>query len=126
MIYLELRNRLAELLLMRVDKITMASSVEARVPFLDHALVEFTMRLATDLKIRGGRTKYLLKKAMTGILPEEIIHRPQQGVRAPGQEWLRGGLYGPALSPAMHSRPREGDPPDSGDVQPLVLAPTAG
>src|SRR3989454_4434724 len=45
---------------------------EARVPFLDHALVEFTMRLPTDLKIRGGRTKYLLKKAMTGLLPEEI------------------------------------------------------
>ena len=86
MIYLELKNRLAELLLMRVDKITMASSVEARVPFLDHALVEFTMRLPTDLKIRGGRTKYLLKKAMTGILPEEIIHRPKQGFGAPVKE----------------------------------------
>src|SRR2546428_4835604 len=97
MIYLELRNRLAELLLMRVDKITMASSVEARVPFLDHALVEFTMRLPTDLKIRGGRAEYLLKKAMTGILPEEIIHSPKKGFGEPVKEWLRGGLYGGAL-----------------------------
>src|SRR5262249_47643249 len=80
MIYLELKNRLAELLLMRVDKITMASSVEARVPFLDHALVEFTMRIPTELKVRNGQTKYLLKRAMTGILPDEIIHRRNRGL----------------------------------------------
>ena len=122
MIYLELRNRLAELLLMRVDKITMASSVEARVPFLDHALVEFTMRLPTDLKIRGGRTKYLLKKAMTGILPDEIIHRPKQGFGAPVKEWLRGELYGEAFSAVMHSRLRQENLLDYDHVERLFLA----
>jgi len=122
MIYLELKNRLAELLLMRVDKITMASSVEARVPFLDHALVEFTMRLPTDLKIRGGRTKSLLKKAMTGILPDEIIHRPKQGFGAPVKEWLRGELYGPAFSAVMHSRLREENLLDYDHVERLFLA----
>src|SRR5206468_5213595 len=122
MIYLELRNRLAELLLMRVDKITMASSVEARVPFLDHALVEFTMRLPTDLKIRGGRTKYLLKKAMTGILPDEIIHRPKQGFGAPVKEWLRGDLYGEAFSAVMRSRMREENLLDYDHVERLFLA----
>jgi len=122
MIYLELHNRLAELLLMRVDKITMASSVEARVPFLDHALVEFTMRLPTDLKIRGGQTKYLLKKAMTGILPDEIIHRPKQGFGAPVKEWLRGELYGEAFSAVMHSRMREENLLDYDHVERLFLA----
>src|SRR2546428_10042030 len=122
MIYLELRNRLAELLLMRVDKITMASSVEARVPFLDHALVEFTMRLPTDLKIRGGRTKYLLKKAMTGLLPEEIIHRPKQGFGAPVKEWLRGELYGEAFSAVIPSRLRQANILGYDPVGRLVLA----
>src|SRR6267142_1559366 len=122
MIYLELHNRLAELLLMRVDKITMASSVEARVPFLDHALVEFTMRLPTDLKIRGGQTKYLLKKAMTGILPDEIIHRPKQGFGAPVKEWLRGELYGEAFSAVMHSRMRQENLLDYDHVERLFLA----
>src|SRR5262249_19797810 len=64
-------------------------------------------RLPTELKIRGGQLKYLLKKAMTGILPDEIIHRPKQGFGAPLKEWLRGELYGEAFSSVMHSRLRE-------------------
>lgn len=126
MIYLELKNRLAELLLMRVDKITMASSVEARVPFLDHALVEFTMRLPTDLKIRSGQSKFLLKKAMTGILPDEIIHRPKQGFGAPVREWLRGELYAPALAGVMQSRLRQENLLDYGHVERLFQAHRAG
>ncbi len=106
MIYLELRNRLPELLLMRVDKITMASSVEARVPFLDHALVEFSMRIPTALKLQGGRTKALLKRAMRGILPDEIIDRPKKGFGAPVSEWLRGDLYAPMRSSVEGSRLR--------------------
>ena len=107
MIYLELKNRLAELLLMRVDKITMASSIEARVPFLDHRLVEFSMHVPTDLKLLEGRTKYLLKRAMEGILPESIIHRPKQGFGAPVSEWLRGDLYRPAAAAVLGSRLRD-------------------
>ncbi|HKQ98088.1 MAG TPA: asparagine synthase C-terminal domain-containing protein, partial [Candidatus Polarisedimenticolia bacterium] len=107
MIYLELKNRLAELLLMRVDKITMASSIEARVPFLDHHLVEFSMHVPTDLKLLEGRTKYLLKRAMEGILPESIIHRPKQGFGAPVSEWLRGDLHRPAVSAVLGSRLRD-------------------
>jgi len=107
MIYLELKNRLAELLLMRVDKITMASSIEARVPFLDHHLVEFSMQVPTDLKLLEGRTKYLLKRAMEGILPESIIHRPKQGFGAPVSEWLRGELHRPAVAAVLGSRLRD-------------------
>ena len=59
MTYLELKNRLAELLLMRVDKMTMGNSVEARVPFLDHELVEFAIALPPEMKVRDGEGKYL-------------------------------------------------------------------
>jgi asparagine synthase (glutamine-hydrolysing) len=92
MTYLELKQRLAELLLMRVDKMTMATSVEARVPFLDHELVEFGIALPPNMKVRGGVGKYLLKKAVEGILPREIIYRKKQGFGAPVAEWFRGDL----------------------------------
>ena len=89
MIYLELRNRLPELLLMRVDKMTMAASVEGRDPFLDHRLVEYAMTIPSNLKIRNGVTRYILKKAVDGLIPHEIIHRRKQGFAAPVNEWLR-------------------------------------
>jgi asparagine synthase (glutamine-hydrolysing) len=89
MTYLELKQRLAELLLMRVDKMTMANSVEARVPFLDHELVEFAMALPPRLKVHRGLGKYILKKAVAGILPHEIVYRPKQGFGAPVAEWFR-------------------------------------
>ena len=92
MTYLELKNRLAELLLMRVDKMTMATSVEARVPFLDHELVEFALALPPDVKVRGGKGKYILKNAVSGLLPDHIVNRPKQGFGAPVGEWFRGEL----------------------------------
>jgi asparagine synthase (glutamine-hydrolysing) len=90
MAYLECKLRLPELLLMRVDKMTMSASVEARVPFLDHRLVEFTMGIPTPLKIKRGVPKYLLKKACEGILPTDVIHRKKMGFGAPVEAWLRG------------------------------------
>ena len=90
MIYNEFRLRLPELLLMRVDKITMASSIEARVPFLDHDLVEFTMEVPMAAKLRGGEAKHLLKQAVEGLIPSEIIYRKKMGFAAPMAQWLRG------------------------------------
>ncbi|HSZ15147.1 MAG TPA: asparagine synthase (glutamine-hydrolyzing) [Solirubrobacteraceae bacterium] len=92
MTYLELKQRLAELLLMRVDKMTMATSVEARVPFLDHQLVEFAMALPMDMKVRDGVGKWLLKRTVDGLLPSEIVYRKKQGFGAPVAEWFRGSL----------------------------------
>ncbi len=89
MIYIEFKHRLPELLLMRVDKVSMATSVEARVPFLDHRLVEYSMSIPTEFKIKNGETKYILKKAVEGILPHNIIYRKKQGFAAPVNEWLR-------------------------------------
>ncbi len=85
----ELRLRLPELLLMRVDKITMAQSIEARVPFLDHGLVEFALGIPQADKLDGG-AKALLKQAVRGLLPDDIIDRPKMGFGAPMAQWLRG------------------------------------
>lgn len=90
MIYSEFKLRLPELLLMRVDKIGMSVSIEPRVPFLDHKLVEFTMGLPMDLKVGDGVSKSLLKRAVRGLVPDEIIDRPKMGFGAPMVQWLRG------------------------------------
>ncbi|HWC77529.1 MAG TPA: asparagine synthase (glutamine-hydrolyzing), partial [Blastocatellia bacterium] len=88
MIYKELKLRLSELLLMRVDKITMATSVEARVPFLDHKLVEFAMSLPQSMKYRRGEPKRLLKRALRGVVPDRVLDRRKQGFGAPINEWM--------------------------------------
>jgi asparagine synthase (glutamine-hydrolysing) len=92
MTYLELKNRLAELLLMRVDKMTMANSVEARVPFLDKEVVEFAMSLPPRLLATRHSGKLLLKQAVSRVLPPEIVNRRKQGFVAPVPEWFRGEL----------------------------------
>jgi asparagine synthase (glutamine-hydrolysing) len=96
MTYLELKNRLAELLLMRVDKMTMANSVEARVPFLDRDVVEFAMALPPRLRATRTSGKLLLKRAVSRLLPSDVVERPKQGFVAPVEEWFRGDLGGRA------------------------------
>jgi len=78
-INIELKNRLPELLLMRVDKMSMAQSIETRVPFLDEDLVEFALQIPSALKYKHGETKYILKKAAEGIIPDDIIYRKKMG-----------------------------------------------
>ncbi len=89
MTYLELKLRLPELLLMRVDKITMATSVEARVPFLDHHLVEYAMGLSRGLKVSGKTGKHILKRALESILPHDLLYSKKRGFGAPIREWFR-------------------------------------
>jgi asparagine synthase (glutamine-hydrolysing) len=90
MTYLELKLRLPELLLMRVDKMTMATSVEARVPFLDHHLVEYAASIPVDLKIKGTSGKHILKQALEKVLPPDLLYSPKRGFGAPVREWCRG------------------------------------
>ena len=92
MTYNEFKLRLPELLLMRVDKVAMSVSLEARVPFLDHELVEFSMDIPMKWKTRGGTAKYLLKKAVEDLLPHEIIYRKKMGFGAPMSQWLKGSF----------------------------------
>lgn len=90
MTYNEFKLRLPELLLMRVDKIAMSVSIEARVPFLDHHLVDFAVDIPMADKVHGNVPKYLLKKAVEGIIPDEIIYRKKMGFGAPMSQWMRG------------------------------------
>ncbi len=92
MTYLDLNFRLPELLLMRVDKMSMAVSLEARVPFLDHRFVEYVMGIPEDLKTKNDELKYILKKAVENILPHEIVYRKKQGFGVPVYEWFESRL----------------------------------
>ena len=92
MTYLELKLRLPELLLMRVDKITMATSVEARVPFLDHHLVEYAGGLSRSLKVQGMSGKHILKRALEEVLPRDLLYEKKRGFGAPVREWFRESL----------------------------------
>lgn len=87
--YMEMKLRLPEHLLMRVDKLTMAHSIEARVPFLDHDVVNFATRLPPSYKLRNGTGKWLLKKAAEPYLDHDMIYRTKQGFGAPMEQWFR-------------------------------------
>lgn len=90
MLYVDTKLWLPDLLLAREDKMSMAVSLEARVPLLDHKLVEFAASLPQNLKVKGLARKYLLKKVSSRWLPQEIIHRKKQGFPMPSSLWLRG------------------------------------
>jgi asparagine synthase (glutamine-hydrolysing) len=92
MSYIDLNLRLPELLLMRVDKMSMGVSLEARVPFLDHDFVEFAMSIPSKLKAKNGELKYILKKAVRGIIPNKIIDRKKQGFSVPMKEFSGDAL----------------------------------
>ena len=88
LLYADTKTYLHELL-MKQDQMSMAASIESRVPFLDHRLVEYTARLPEKFKIRGRETKWILREAMKGILPDEILTRPKMGFPVPLGSWLR-------------------------------------
>jgi asparagine synthase (glutamine-hydrolysing) len=88
MLYADQKTYLVELL-MKQDQMSMASSIESRVPFLDHTLVEFAMSMPDRLKIRGNIQKYIFKEAVVDLLPASIIHRKKMGFPTPLRQWLR-------------------------------------
>ncbi|HYM13720.1 MAG TPA: asparagine synthase (glutamine-hydrolyzing) [Bryobacterales bacterium] len=103
MLYRDLKTFLPALNLTYTDKMGMAASVEARVPYLDRELAEFAWRLPARQKIRGRTGKWLLREAMRGVLPEGVLRRPKTGFGAPVRQWMRRELRemaGDLLSPA--------------------------
>jgi asparagine synthase (glutamine-hydrolysing) len=90
--YCDLHTYLPLDILTKVDRMTMAHSIEARPPLLDHKLVEFAARIPARWRLRDRTTKYLFKEAMRGILPPGIIDRPKQGFAVPLARWFRGEL----------------------------------
>ncbi len=92
MLYLDFCMYLQDNLLVKVDRASMACSLEVRTPFLDHRLVEFVAGLPTNLKMRGFKGKYILKKAVEPWLPHNIVHRQKRGFTVPISSWLRNDL----------------------------------
>ncbi|MBV1871154.1 MAG: asparagine synthase (glutamine-hydrolyzing) [Gammaproteobacteria bacterium] len=102
MTYLDLNLRLPELLLMRVDKMSMACGLEARVPFLDHKFVEYSMGIPPRLKYKNWRNKHILKEAVSNTIPRDIIERKKQGFGVPVHDWIVGDLGGYAKEEIMN------------------------
>jgi len=92
MTYADLSLRLPELLLMRIDKMSMGVALEARVPFLDHKFVELTLGIPAAVRFAHGELKHILKRAVRGVIPDDLIDRPKQGFGVPVHQWLLSRL----------------------------------
>ena len=90
--YVDMKSFLAEDVLVKVDRMSMANSLEVRSPLLDHEIVEFAATLPSNMKLNNGVSKYILKESMSELLPHEIIHRRKHGFEIPLAKWLRGEL----------------------------------
>jgi asparagine synthase (glutamine-hydrolysing) len=91
-IYLDMRYMMTDSVLMKVDKMSMASSLEVRVPLLDHVFVEFLASLPGNWKLKGMETKHVFRSALEGLLPDNIVHRGKQGYSLPVKHLLRGDM----------------------------------
>ena len=90
--YIDTLTYLADDILTKVDRTSMAVSLEAREPLLDYRLMEFAAKLPTKLRVKRGQGKYLLKKSMERYLPDDILYRPKMGFVTPIAHWFRGPL----------------------------------
>lgn len=112
-LYLDAKLYLQDDLLVKVDRASMAHSLEVRVPFLDHTCVDFVTRLPPAFKLKHLRTKYLLKKGVAPLLPRSIIHRKKKGFGIPVARWIKGELkelFADTLNPDLIRRQGIFDP----------------
>jgi len=91
-LYVDVHTYMVDDILTKVDRMSMAVSLEAREPLLDHKLLEFAATVPTSLKLRAGKSKYLLRRALERRVPREVLDRGKHGFEAPIGEWLRGPL----------------------------------
>jgi asparagine synthase (glutamine-hydrolysing) len=125
LLYTDLKTYLVELL-MKQDQMSMAASIESRVPFLDHKLVEFAAALPPRLKLRGFRTKWILREAVRTLLPPGILSRPKMGFPVPFGLWMRGAWKGMAREVLLDTRTRQRGIVDPAAVERLLDAHAAG
>jgi len=125
MLYADIKTYLVELL-MKQDQMSMATSIESRVPFLDHKLVEFAAQLPDAWKLSGLTTKRILRQSMKGILPDGILRRPKMGFPVPFARWTRGAWNAVAAEILLDRRTRERGLTDPRAVQTLLRQHAAG
>jgi asparagine synthase (glutamine-hydrolysing) len=125
LLYADAKSYLVELL-MKQDQMSMAASIESRVPFLDHRLVEFVSRLPDRWKASGFQTKRILREAMKGILPEVILNRSKMGFPVPFGQWTRGGWNAVSRDVLLDRRSRERGLIDAAAVDRLLSRHAAG
>jgi asparagine synthase (glutamine-hydrolysing) len=119
LLYTDVKTYLVELL-MKQDQMSMSASIESRVPFLDHRLVEFVARLPERVKLRGFRTKHVLREAMRGVLPDTILGRPKMGFPVPFTQWMRTGWNAVAQDVLLDRRTRQRGLTDGNAVAALL------
>ena len=118
-LYVDVHTYMVDDILTKVDRMSMAVSLEAREPLLDHRLLEFAARVPTSLKLKDGRGKYLLRKVLERKVPREILERGKHGFEAPIGEWLRGALAPMAQSLLADGRLRDRGVFDDNEVSRL-------
>src|SRR5207249_11224547 len=91
-LYVDIKTYLADDILVKVDRMSMAHALEVRAPLLDHKLLEFTATIPSSFKLKGRTTKYLLKQVMQKYLPKQVFTRPKHGFTMPVGEWMKGPL----------------------------------
>lgn len=107
MLYLDSKTWLPEDPLLKADKMTMAAAIELRVPFLDHRLVELAASFPSDMKTRGRRGKFIMKRYAETLLPAAIVHRQKRGFPVPVKQWLHGALGQMAKDVLLDDRTRQ-------------------
>jgi asparagine synthase (glutamine-hydrolysing) len=91
-VYLDTVTYLPDDILVKVDRATMATSLESRIPFLDHELMERVWRMPMRMRMRGSTGKWVLRKILSQYVPDRLVERPKAGFGIPLENWLRGGL----------------------------------
>jgi len=119
LLYADLKTYLVELL-MKQDQMSMAASIESRVPFLDHHLVEFAWRLGPARKLSGFTTKRILRDAVRGLVPDSILTRPKAGFPVPFGRWMQEGWHAMASDVLLDRRARQRDVFAAGAVERLL------
>ncbi len=122
MLYIDTKTWLPDDLLVKADKMTMANSLELRVPLLDHRLLEFAASLPGEYKMRGFTTKYILKKAMSQAIPKEILNRKKAGFPVPYEGWLRNECRGLVESILLDSKTMQRGYFDRAAIEKLLAA----
>ena len=124
--YVDAKTYLPGDILTKVDRMSMAHSIEARVPLLDHKVVEFAATIPPELQIADGTGKHLFKRAMRGLLPDAVIERPKRGFAIPLGHWFRGRLAPFVRDLLLSERSRQRGLLDPAQMERLVERPRRG